>query len=136
VKIAVDTNILVRLLTRDQPAQVEPVLSFLEGNACRVQGSVVLELEWVLRSVHRYSRDQIVRAFEVLLGTEGLTVDESDRLAKAVEGLRSGLDFADAYHVAGAHDARAFATFDKHLIKRVSRLFASPPVIPIPSADH
>jgi predicted nucleic-acid-binding protein len=94
-----------------------------------VQTTVVLELEWILRSVYGYTAEQIAKALNVLMETEGLDIEEPLRLQAAVRGLVDGLDFADAYHVAGAFDAIAFATFDQDLFKRASRSFLKPLVI-------
>jgi predicted nucleic-acid-binding protein len=127
--IAIDTNVLVRVLTRDDLRQFEVAMRFLTQNDCRVQTSIVLELEWVLRSVHHYSPTQIADAFEVLFETRGLSIDEPERLGKAVDGLRHGMEFTDAYHLAGAIDCSSFATFDRPLIKRAARVFDQPPLI-------
>jgi predicted nucleic-acid-binding protein len=129
VSTFVDTNILVRLLTRDNEAQLGKAKLFVAENDCVVQTTVVLELEWILRSVHRYSREQIAQALSMLMETEGLEIEDPLRLKSAVRGLADGLDFADAYHLAGAFDADAFATFDRDLAKHASRTFARPPVI-------
>jgi predicted nucleic-acid-binding protein len=129
VSTFVDTNILVRLLTRDDEAQLGKAKLFVAENDCVVQTTVVLELEWILRSAHRYSREQIAQALSMLMETEGLKIEDPLRLKSAVRGLADGLDFADAYHLAGAVDADAFATFDRDLAKHASRTFARSPVI-------
>jgi predicted nucleic-acid-binding protein len=127
--IAIDTNILLRVLTRDDLRQFEAAMRFLSQNDCRVQTTVILELEWVLRSVHRYSQSQIADVFEVLFDTEGLSIEQPDRLELAIKGLRSGIEFTDAYHIAGATDCASFATFDRSLIRRAPRAFDNPPLI-------
>jgi predicted nucleic-acid-binding protein len=129
VSTFVDTNILVRLLTHDDVTQFRKAKLFVAENNCLVQTTVVLELEWILRSVHRYSREQIAKALDMLMETEGLEIEDPVRLKSAVRGLDDGLDFADSYHLAGATDAVAFATFDRDLAKRASRSFTKPPVI-------
>jgi predicted nucleic-acid-binding protein len=129
VSTFVDTNILVRLLTHDDVTQLRKAKLFVAENNCLVQTTVVLELEWILRSVHRYSREQIAKALNMLMETEGLEIEDPMRLKSAVRGLADGLDFADSYHLAGATDAVAFVTFDRNLAKRASRSFTKPPVI-------
>jgi predicted nucleic-acid-binding protein len=126
--IALDTNILVRVLTRDNLDQFRIAMQFLSRNECWVQTSVIHELEWVLRSFYRYSPSQIADALDVLFATKGLLIAEPERLGKAAEGLRNGLDFSDAYHLAGAIDCRSFITFDHTLIKRAPRVFHQPSV--------
>jgi predicted nucleic-acid-binding protein len=127
--IAVDTNVMVRMLTGDDLAQQEAAVAFLAGNDCFVQSTVILEIEWILRSVHRYLPGQIVEAFSVLLRTDRLDVEQPERLELALAGMRNGLDFADAFHIAGAQEAAAFATFDKDLAKRAGATFPKPPVV-------
>jgi predicted nucleic acid-binding protein len=133
VKTAVDTNIVVRLLTRDDPAQYDSVVAFLASANCVVQSSVILETEWVLRSVHRYGGAEIGKAFDILLQTEGIEIEDPVRLRMALHGVKAGIEFADAFHLAGAQHAAAFATFDAELRRRGPRSFTKPPVVKPPS---
>jgi predicted nucleic acid-binding protein len=133
VKTAVDTNILVRLLTHDDPEQHESVVAFLASTDCVVQSSVILETEWVLRSVYRYGGTEIGKAFDILLQTEGIEVENAPRLRMALQGLNAGIEFADAFHLAGAQHAGAFATFDAELRRRARKSFTKPAVVKPPS---
>ena len=90
--------------------------------------TVAMETEWVLRSTYRYTRQQIAMAFETIASSEGVFVERADDILDAVAALRSGLDFADALHLAGCPTPQ-FATFDTELRKRASGTFASPEVI-------
>jgi predicted nucleic-acid-binding protein len=129
LSIALDTNVIVRFLARDNMKQHTEAALLISQQTCYVQDTVVLELEWVLRKTFRYERDQIVAAFDVMADLNNLKIENQLRLTSALDGYRSGMDFADAYHLAGAADADAFATFDRNLIKRASRTFIKPPVI-------
>jgi predicted nucleic-acid-binding protein len=129
MSIAVDTNILVRFLTRDDQGQFVKAKRFLSENDCMVQTTVILELEWILRSVYRYDPENIAQMFNMILDTDGLEIEEPLRLQHAVRGMLDGLEFADSFHFAGAAGATAFATFDRNLAKRASRTFSKPPVV-------
>jgi predicted nucleic-acid-binding protein len=123
MSIAVDTNILVRFLTQDDAKQFASSRDFLSGNVCCIQTTVLLELEWVLRSVYSYSAEQICNVLRILLQTDGIEVEEPERLSSALNGFEAGLDFTDAYHLAGAANAAGFATFDRELLKHAARIF-------------
>ena len=126
--IAVDTNILVRYVTRDDPVQEKLARQLLEQNEIHVSLSVLLETEWVLRSVYKLSRATIDRIFTVLLETERTMVEREALVEAALQAFRAGLDFADALHLAGC-PVQAFATFDADLVKQARAHFQTPEVI-------
>ena len=126
--IAVDTNVIVRYVTRDEPGQDARTRAFFERHDVYVSLSVLLETEWVLRSTYKLDRPTIDRTLDVLLGSDRVVVEQAERVGMALNGFRSGLDFADALHLAGCPTPQ-FATFDTELQKRASRAFAEPKVI-------
>ena len=84
--IAVDTNVLVRYLVRDDREQAEAARALLQSvtaekpaYACR---EVVVELVWVLERAYGYSRDRIATILEELVATEGLVVEAADDVAR------------------------------------------------------
>src|SRR5262245_45094477 len=84
---AVDTNVLVRLLTRDDPKQVADAESFVAPGAW--VGHVVLaETTWVLTAVYDLGQAAIARAVEMLLNHETLTVQGADTVTAALERFR------------------------------------------------
>ena len=93
---AVDTNVLVRLVTRDDARQVRAAEAFVEGGAW-VSHLVLAEATWVLTSVYERRPADIAKAVEMLLNHEHLTVQESDAVAAAVEHFRRrpALGFSD-----------------------------------------
>ncbi|QYZ68031.1 MAG: hypothetical protein OI74_10420 [Gammaproteobacteria bacterium (ex Lamellibrachia satsuma)] len=116
--IGVDTNVVVRLLTRDDESQYQTALSLFDGNQIFIPNTVILELEWVLRFAYRFKPAQIADALEKLAGLEQVTIDRPDDLSLALQGLRNNMDFADALHLAiSATTTRQFATFDQKLIR-------------------
>ena len=91
--IAVDTNVLVRYLVRDDRRQAEAARALLQlvavekpAFACR---EVVAELVWVLERGYGFSRDRIATILEELVATEGLVVEVADDVARAA--VRYGL---------------------------------------------
>ena len=100
--IGVDTNVLVRYLTRDDPAQYEKAAAFIEaatdrGEQLVVNTVVLCELEWVLGSAYNYSRAEIARAIEQILATAQFEVERLDEARKALADFRTTKsDFSDA----------------------------------------
>lgn len=115
--IALDTNIVVRLLADDDPEQSRRASELLEEDAVFVPLTVLLETEWVLRSVYALERDAVLRGLQNFLGLPNVTAEAAGRIARALSWYEQGLDFADALHLACAVESRAqaFATFDVKL---------------------
>ena len=71
--IALDTNVLARLVTNDDPVQPRQSVSLIDtGNALFVPLTVTLELEWVLRGAYALDKPAIVRSFEALLSVPNI----------------------------------------------------------------
>jgi predicted nucleic-acid-binding protein len=123
---AVDTNILVRLLTRDNQRQADRAVSFIDNNAIWVAKTVVLEIAWVLHSIYGFSRPEVLVALRALSGLQSIHLEDSTNVIKAITWAEAGLDFADALHLASSQgssqEARSFATFDDKLAKRAKRI--------------
>jgi predicted nucleic-acid-binding protein len=117
---AVDTNVLVRLITRDEARQVAAAEAFVERGAW-VPHLVLAEATWVLTSVYDRSPEQIAAAVEMLLNHQHLTIQDSDAVATAVERFRKrpGLGFSDCLVLEVARKAghMPLGTFDRHLGK-------------------
>lgn len=119
---AVDTNILIHLITQDEPAQAAIADGVSAAGDILILPTVLLETEWVLRSSYGFSRERIVSAIMTLCGADGIrVVSEAAVLGVLVRYSVAG-DFADLMHVALAaeQDAMAFVTFDRHLPNNVS----------------
>lgn len=121
--IALDTNVLVRFLVDDDAAQSKRSRAILaraieEESGCFVPDVVVCEVVWVLSSVYRISRVEIVRHLGSLLRARHLVYRSADRLARALEAFQDGHgDFADYVirEESMAAGCDAVATFDKAL---------------------
>jgi len=127
--IAIDTNVVVRFLTRDDPGQAGRAKALLLAEPVFLSKTVLLESEWVLRSGYRLAQDAIAAAFRGLLGLPGATVEDPPAVAQALAWYDGGLDFADALHLASSGPAGKFATFDEALVRRAKALPQAPTVV-------
>lgn len=116
--IAIDTNVVVRLLTNDDPAQAARAADLLARERVLVPKTVLLETEWVLRYSYELAPSVVLAAFRKLLGLPQVAAEDATAIARALELYEGGMDFADALHLASARAATAFATFDTRLAKR------------------
>lgn len=123
---ALDTNLLVRWLVQDDEAQAEQVEALFRSSIAGrrslfVPCSVILELEWVLRSRYGYAKAAVVRGLDSLLEAKELEVQFEAAIERALYLYRqSSADFADCLHVglSAATERLPFLTFDE----RASRL--------------
>lgn len=128
--IALDTNVLVRLVTGDDPAQAKRVAARLDsGDAYFVPLSVALELEWVLRGAYRLGAETIVMTFESLLAIRNIRFAEETALCRALARYQAGLDFADALHLEASSRCSAMLSFDSKFRNRVRKQQLHPPVL-------
>ena len=117
---AVDTNVLVRLVTRDDAKQVAAAEVFVARGAW-VPHLVLAEATWVLTSVYDRGPEEIATAVEMLLNHQHLTLQDSDAVAAAVESFRKrpALGFSDCLVLEVARKAGhiPLGTFDRDLSK-------------------
>jgi predicted nucleic-acid-binding protein len=128
--IALDTNVVVRFLTRDDPAQASRAKALIETGSTFLPRTVVLETEWVLRTTYRFERAAVTAALTKLLRLPGVDIEDRSTIVRALDWSRQGLDFADALHLATSAQAEAFATFDRALRRRARALAMTIPVVP------
>ena len=118
--LAVDTNVLVRLIARDDAAQVRVAEEFATKGAW-VSHLVLAETLWVLDSVYHLSREQISTAVEMLLNHQVLTLQDADVVSAALTHFRrySRVDFSDclALEIARKAGHLPLATFDRDFAK-------------------
>jgi len=127
--IALDTNVIVRIVTADDPGQLRAATAVFETEDLWVCKTVLLETEWVLRYTYELSRSAIREIFRKLLGYPRLQVEDRSAVLWALNLYDQGVDFADALHLASSGDADRFATFDRPLAKRTRDLEGGPSVI-------
>jgi predicted nucleic-acid-binding protein len=114
----VDTNIIVRLLTHDDPGQAAKADSIFKNDRLFIPDTVFLETEWVLRHAYGFSPSAIYGAFLKLCGLPNVALSNPQRLKGAIKWYSEGMDFADALHLAASQDCRMFFTFDQKLVRQ------------------
>jgi predicted nucleic-acid-binding protein len=115
---AVDTNVLVRFLTADDPKQARAARRVIEAGDVFIGTTVILETEWVLRAGYGFAPAVIAAGLRGLGGLAGVSIEEPAEIAQALEWMIAGMDFADALHLARSNHCSAFVTFDKKLATR------------------
>ena len=117
---AIDTNVLVRLLVRDDPRQLDAAERFITKSAW-VSHLVLVETLWVLDAVYKRSSEQIAAAVERLLAHAELTLQDADVVAAALGQFRAKptLGFSDCLvlEVARKSGHLPLGTFDRQLGK-------------------
>lgn len=117
---AVDTNVLVRLITRDDVRQAMAAESFIDAGAW-VGHLVLAETTWVLRAVYDLTPPAIATAVEMLLNHQHLTIQDSDVVNAALDDYRRHprVDFSDCLVLEIARKAGHLpvGTFDRQFAK-------------------
>ena len=126
--IALDTNLLARLLLRDDAAQHARVKALLQTDQVfTAPATVFLELVWVLEANDCTPAD-IERGLNLLLGLGNFKPPQVDAVRDALRGYAQGMDFADALHLALSAGDDAFMTFDKAFARGAAKLGIRPRV--------
>lgn len=115
--LAIDTNIVVRYLTGDEPDQAARARALVDGHGVFLSDMVALECDWVLRSAYGYRQDRVAAALRAFAGLPMVTVESPARLARALDMAEQGMDFAGALHLTRADRGEGFVTFDRRLVK-------------------
>ncbi|WP_297974483.1 type II toxin-antitoxin system VapC family toxin, partial [uncultured Amaricoccus sp.] len=111
----------VRYLTGDHPEQSPRARALIDGAAVFVPVTVLLETEWVLRSVRGGATASVIEALRAFGGLPTVTIEDGDSVAVALDLAAGGMDFADALHLSRTRHCEAFATFDRRLAKVARR---------------
>jgi predicted nucleic-acid-binding protein len=119
---ALDTNVLVRVITNDDKAQAARAAKFLrDQESVFIPKTVLLELEWVLQSAYRIEPNAIATALRNILDVINIEIEDEPAVRQALEWYEQGMDFADSLHLASAGHDREFATFDNTLRRKIRR---------------
>ena len=125
---AVDTNVLVRALVGDDAAQAARAEALMREHEIFVPVTVMLELEWVLRSRYAFPPKTIALAFAKLAALGNVVVAERQAVLRAAARAAQGWDFADALHHALSEGCDDFVTLDGDLARRARR---DPKLVPV-----
>lgn len=127
---AIDTDIVVRFVTNDDPDQSARARELVLAGSLFLPVTVLLETEWVLRSSYRLDNARVVAALRRFVGLPGLKVQHAAEVGRALDHAASGMDLADAFHIALSVDCADFVSFDRLLARRASASGALPVVEP------
>jgi predicted nucleic-acid-binding protein len=131
--IVLDTNLLLRYLLNDDPAQAKRAQRLLERwPLVTVTTTILLELVWVLECSD-CARGEIVGALRHILGLPNMRLANEAAFYRAVQWFEQGLDFADALHLALSPATATLMTFDKDFVAKAKRADAFPAVALCPA---
>ena len=123
--IALDTNVLVRMLIEDDRRQaqiIEKTIVWAEKNSIPVLilSEVLVETVWVLESVYQCSREEIVTFLQTLIVTPTFSFVDPQVVRRAIHEYKKSGDFADLIIVnqAKEHQVKTLLSFDKKLQKK------------------
>jgi predicted nucleic-acid-binding protein len=127
--IGLDTNLLARLLLRDDAAQHARVRALLQTEQVfTAPVTVLLELVWVLEA-NDCTPAEIERGMQLLLGLRNFKPPGADAVRTAMRAYAQGVDFADALHLAMNAGDDAFMSLDKAFARKAATLGLTPRVV-------
>ena len=117
--IGIDTNVLIRYLTKDDPKQWELAVQIIRKQPCFVGNIVLCEIVWVLkRQPYQFSKEQILGSLEMMLQSSGFEFENRSVVYQAIQRTKQGsADFSDYLIGAIAQQAGCHKTitFDRKL---------------------
>ena len=122
--LAVDTNVVVRLLVNDDERQGAKARDLFESNDVWIGATVLLEVAWVLESVYGLDGVEAAECLDRLLGLPNVRVENPEAIATALAAAKQGVEMADALHLCRAPEDTEFATFDRALARSARGLRA------------
>ena len=120
--ISVDTNVIVRLLTKDDVEQFQQSLKLFQEKEIFICDTVILETEWVLRFAYKFSPSEIYQAFTRLFGLTNVYLANANAISQVLGWHQQGLDFADAFHLAQNQHCSQLYTFDRKFLQKAQNL--------------
>ncbi len=113
--ISLDTNVLLRIIVRDDPRQRETASALLLSTVF-IPDTVLLETAWVLANTYRIDRQHLADALLGILDAPTVTVNDENAIRWALTRYASvKSDIADLFHLAQAQRTDRFVTFDRKL---------------------
>ena len=113
---AVDTNVVLRWLIEDDPAQSAIARDIFERPVA-LSLTVLLEAAWVLRSRYRFSDAETAELLSYMLEVDTVFVPHAELVTWALKKFSTGADIADMIHLASASRHDMFATFDRSIAR-------------------
>lgn len=116
--IAVDTNVVIRLLVQDDRQQYDKSLKLFQEQDIFIPDTVILEAEWVLRFAYQFQPDEICAAFRKLFGLPNVQLANANLVVQVLQWHEYGLDFADALYLAQNQNCSTLYTSDNRFAKK------------------
>ncbi len=127
--LAVDTNVLARALIDDGSDQARRSRMLLSEKEVFIPDTVLLETEWLLRSVMKLDKGHINRTFATLVASANIGFSNRRNIADVISSHRAGLDFADAMHLRASDGCEGLASFDRGFKRRAKKIAGSVPIV-------
>lgn len=121
---AIDTNIVLRWLIEDDPAQTAVARRLFE-EPLAISHTALLETAWVLTSRYRFSPAEAAELLARVIEVRGVLVADALLIGWALERFAAGADIADMIHLVATHRHDGFATFDRSIAPAAGK---SPPL--------
>ena len=111
--IALDTNVLARILIRDDARQTSIAAQMIASERTFVPLSVLTETEWLLRRRLKWTREAVNAGLNGIARQPKLTCERGEAIFWVLDRHARGADFADMIHIAASYACVSFATFDR-----------------------
>ena len=131
--VAVDTDVVVRLVTQDHPAQSARAIAVFRTERVRIAKTVLLESSWVLSYAYGLDDKAIARVLRGLAGLPNVELEDERAVAEALGAMDRGLDFADALHLRASSPCEELLTFDDRRFARRARRLRLAPAVRVPA---
>jgi predicted nucleic-acid-binding protein len=118
---AVDTNVVVRLLTGDDVEQAAAARALFAAGPIWIAKTVLLETGWVLRSLYGFDEPAIRDAFAKLLGLKNVHAEDESAVAAALALTEHGIELADALHLTSRPPGAPFVSLDQLFVRRAKQ---------------
>lgn len=105
----------------DDPTQAESARSLFTSESVWIAKTVLLQTEWVLRTVYGFDPKIVVHGFRKLPGLPNVQVEDSHGVIIAFDLAAHALDFADTLDISSGPQGAAFCSFDVRLVRRATR---------------
>ncbi|GAA0667433.1 putative nucleic-acid-binding protein [Sphingomonas insulae] len=112
---AVDTNIVARYITNDDPIQ-SPIATAVLAQPSYIADTVLLESAWLLSSRYGYGRALLADTLNDLIDLPSVTVSDPALIRWAIGRFAAGADFADMMHLISGRHADGFVSFEDRLV--------------------
>jgi predicted nucleic-acid-binding protein len=112
---SIDTNIVVRWITRDDPKET-PIADAVLQAPVFIPLTVLVEVAWVLAGrTYRYTPQMVHAAIDTLLRLDTVSVHPEDWVRWALQRQAAGADLPDMLHLVASRSTQSFVSFEKRL---------------------